>query len=124
MNAKRLVIFLLLLLPFGASAQTVEVVGRNTNTECTDLDQNIGGQWQVANTGETWRITKSAQSWTLRRRADGRFEGEQAWPHYGGVSIRVRAVLNPAATPPTLSFSTAWGCRWGRPRPRVADEDD
>jgi hypothetical protein len=126
MNSKRLVTLLFVLLAPSAvpAQQIVEVVGRNTNTECADLDENIGGQWQVMSAGDTWRITKSAQSWTLSRRADGRFEGEQVWPHYGGVRIRVRVVLNPAASPPTLAFSTAWGCRWGRARPRVVDEED
>lgn len=104
-------------------AETVEVYGRNTNTECTDLDQNIAGLWQVENVGGTWRLTKGTLSWNLKPGAEGKWEGDQDWPHYGGVRIIAHVVLTPK-TPPSISFKTGWGCRWGTRKPKPVDDDD
>jgi len=106
-----------------AWANTIEVYGRNTNTECMDLDQNIAGSWQMDLVEGAWRLTKGRQSWMLVRGPDDKWRGEMSWPHYGGVRMRIEATLTPR-DPPALAFRTAWGCRWGSRKPRVQDDDD
>lgn len=106
-----------------AHAGTIEMYGRNTNTECMDLDQNIAGAWQLDMVGGAWRLTKGQQSWILARGPDDKWRGELNWPHYGGVRMRIEATLTPK-DPPALAFRTAWGCRWGSRKPKVQDDDD
>ena len=104
-------------------AEVIVVVGQNTSSECAELDQNIGGKYDLEKIGDKYRISKDNMSWTLTPNSSGRWVGEQNWPHYGGVRIRTRVSLNPMPVP-TLSLSTEWGCRWITYKPKPKTEDD
>lgn len=101
----KLFVFLLSLLLFGspdARAESILVVGHNTNSECAYMDQEIGGIWEYRG----GRLYKGGQSWPVVDDA-----AEMVWTPLG-----IRAVITARlGKSPRLSFTTSWGCRWSSP---------